>query len=141
LLLSCSLIGFHPSFIRGSSGGLSAESEPWHFLYFFPLPQGQGFIDSNQPPFVIETTDIGKLERTKRTKGEKPKKNAGELAIFDFMSSEDGFRRYLALGEPVALLFEDTDWHIFCTSSQPSECSVEWSELVQSNPPTTSFTK
>ncbi len=73
----------------------------------------KSFIDSNKPPFVVETTDIGTLERTKRTKGEKPKKNAGELAMADFMSSEDGLRRYLAPGEPVALLFEDRDWHVF----------------------------
>ncbi len=73
----------------------------------------KNFIDSNQPPFVVETTDIGKLERTKRARGEKPKKNAGELAIADFMSSDDGLRRYLAPGDPVALLFEDSAWHVF----------------------------
>jgi hypothetical protein len=67
----------------------------------------KSFVDAHQPPFVIETTDIGRLERVKRARGEKPKKNAGELAIADFMSSEEGLQRYLAAGDPVALLFED----------------------------------
>lgn len=71
------------------------------------------FIDGHQPPFIIETTDIGTVERQKRARGEKLKKNAGELAIIDFMSSEDGLRRYLSPGDPVALLFEDSDWHVY----------------------------
>jgi hypothetical protein len=71
------------------------------------------FIDGNQPPFVVEPTDIGMAEREKRARGEKPKKNAGELAIMDFMSSENGLRRFLSPGDPVALLFEDSDWHIY----------------------------
>ena len=73
----------------------------------------KNFIDGNQPPFIIETTDIGKRERVKRIRGEKLKKNAGEIAITDFMSSEDGLRRYLGPGDPVALLFEDNDLHVF----------------------------
>jgi predicted nucleic acid-binding protein len=73
----------------------------------------KNFIDDNQPPFVVETTDIGAQERAKRASGGKPKKNAGELAIADFMSSDDGLRRYLAPGDPVALLFEDSGWHVF----------------------------
>lgn len=71
------------------------------------------FIDRNQPPFIVEPTDIGKMERAKRARGEKPKKNAGELAIMDFLSSDDGLRRYLAPGDPVALLFEDAGWHVY----------------------------
>ena len=71
------------------------------------------FIDANQPPFVVETTDIGTAERAKRARGEKTKKNAGELAIMDFMSSENGLRRYLTPNDPVLLLFEDSDWHIY----------------------------
>jgi predicted nucleic acid-binding protein len=71
------------------------------------------FIDGNQPPFVVETTDIGTAERAKRARGEKTKKNAGELAIMDFMSSENGLRRYLTPNDPVLLLFEDSDWHIY----------------------------
>jgi predicted nucleic acid-binding protein len=71
------------------------------------------FIDGNQPPFVVETTDIGTAERAKRARGEKTKKNAGELAIMDFMSSENGLRLYLTPNDPVLLLFEDSDWHIY----------------------------
>jgi len=68
------------------------------------------FIDANMPPFIIERTDIGRSERDKRLRGERLKKNAGELAIYDFMSSEGGLRRYLGPGDPVALLFEDGGW-------------------------------
>ncbi|MDX3807696.1 hypothetical protein ACXIUS_08910 [Bosea thiooxidans] len=39
-------------------------------------------------------------------------KNAGEIAIIDFMSAEDGLRRYLEPGEPVLILFEDSDWFV-----------------------------
>ena len=67
----------------------------------------KAFIDANQPPFIIENTEIGEQEREKRRTGRKLKKNAGELAIVDFMSSDDGLRKYVALGDPVALLFED----------------------------------
>ncbi len=72
----------------------------------------KAFIDANQPPFVIESTDIGRLEREKRASGLKLKKNAGEIAIIDFMSAEDGLRRYLDPGDPVVILFEDSDWFI-----------------------------
>ncbi len=65
------------------------------------------FIDDHKPSFVIAETDIGNLEREKRRLGQKPKKNAGELAMVDFMSSEDGIGRYLDADEPVAILFED----------------------------------
>lgn len=71
------------------------------------------FIDGNQPPFVIETTEIGSEARAKRSAGERPKKNAGELAMVDFMTSEDGMSRYVATGEPVAILFEDASLRIF----------------------------
>lgn len=67
----------------------------------------KAFIDGNQPPFAIEITDIGQEQRLKRQRGERLKKNAGELAIVDFMSSDEGLRRYLRPGDPVALLFED----------------------------------
>lgn len=72
----------------------------------------KAFIESNQPPFIIEKTDIGQLEREKRARGQKLKKNAGEIAIIDFMSAEDGLRRYLDPGEPVLILFEDSDWFV-----------------------------
>ena len=70
------------------------------------------FIDGNQPPFFVETTDTGREHRAKCDRGEKPKKNAGEIAIADFMSSDDGLHHYLAPGDPVALLFEDSGWFI-----------------------------
>lgn len=73
----------------------------------------KSFIDSNQPPFVIEATEIGEQEREKRRTGKRLKKNAGELAIVDFMSSDDGLRKYVSLSEPVAILFEDTGLRIF----------------------------
>jgi hypothetical protein len=73
----------------------------------------KAFIDGNQPPFVIETTDIGSDARAKRRAGGRPKKNTGELAIVDFMTSDDGLARYLTTGEPVAILFEDAGVRIF----------------------------
>ena len=73
----------------------------------------KAFIDDHRPPFVVEPTDAGIHERARRERGEKPKRNAGELAIADFMSSDGGLRRYLAPGDPVALLFEDRDWFVF----------------------------
>jgi hypothetical protein len=72
----------------------------------------KAFIDGNQPPFTVATTDTGQLEREKRRTGRKLKDNAGEIAIVDFMSSEDGLRKYLRQGDPVAILFEDTDVRI-----------------------------
>jgi hypothetical protein len=73
----------------------------------------KAFVDGNQPPFIIETTDIGEQEREKRRTGRKTKKNAGELAIVDFMSSDDGLRRYVNVGDPVAILFEDAGFRVF----------------------------
>lgn len=73
----------------------------------------KAFIDRNRPPFVIESTEIGRLEREKRASGLKLRRNAGELAIVDFMSSEDGLPKYVAVGDPVAILFEDADMRVF----------------------------
>lgn len=73
----------------------------------------KSFIDGNMPPFFLEETDIGRTERLKRQRGEKLKKNAGELAIVDFMSSEDGLKRYVDARSPVALLFEDAGVRVF----------------------------
>lgn len=73
----------------------------------------KALIDGNRPPFVIETTEIGRLEREKRASGLKLRRNAGELAIVDFMSSEDGLPKYVAVGDPVAILFEDADMRVF----------------------------
>ena len=71
------------------------------------------FIDHNSPPFVMEATDIGEMEREKRLSGRKLKKNAGELAMVDFLSSEEGIGRYLTANEPVAILFEDAGLRVF----------------------------
>ncbi|MCY1666157.1 hypothetical protein [Rhizobium sp. SL86] len=71
------------------------------------------FIDGNSPPFVIERTDIGESERQKRRLGQKLKKNAGELAMVDFVSDEGGLERYLKTNEPVAILFEDAGMRLF----------------------------
>jgi hypothetical protein len=73
----------------------------------------KAFIDGHRPPFEIEPTDIGRTERDKRRSGKKLKSNAGELAIVDFMSSEDGLQKYLRPGEPVAILFEDAGLRVF----------------------------
>jgi hypothetical protein len=71
------------------------------------------FIDNNSPPFVIEPTDIGGIEKEKRLQGKKLKKNAGELAMVDFISSDGGLERYLDANEPVAILFEDAGLRVF----------------------------
>ena len=71
------------------------------------------FIDDNSPPFVIERTDIGEIEREKRRLGQKLKKNAEELAMVDFVSSDGGLERYLKTNEPVAILFEDAGLRVF----------------------------
>jgi hypothetical protein len=73
----------------------------------------KAFIDGNQPPFVIENTEIGEQEREKRRTGKKLKKNAGELAIVDFMSSDDGLRKYVSVADPVVILFEDAGIRVF----------------------------
>lgn len=67
----------------------------------------KAFIDGNQPPFIIETTGVGALERERRSKGGKPKKNAGEVSVVSFLTSADGFRKYVGTGDPVAILYED----------------------------------
>ncbi len=41
--------------------------------------------------------------------GGKRSKNAGEVAITDFMTSETGLIQYLTSKEPVVVLFEDSD--------------------------------
>jgi hypothetical protein len=79
-----------------------------------PCPKDRAvkaFIDGNQPPFVIESMEIGEQEREKRRTGKKLKKNTGELAVVDFMSSDDGLRKYVSVGERVVILFEDA-WSV-----------------------------
>jgi hypothetical protein len=67
----------------------------------------KAFIDAHQPPFKIEDTETGRREREKRRDGLRPRRNAGEVAIVDFMS--DGLQKYLTAREPVLVLFEDSD--------------------------------
>jgi hypothetical protein len=67
----------------------------------------KAFIDAHQPPFKIEDTETGRREREKRREGLPPRRNAGEVAIVDFMS--DGLENYLTASEPVLVLFEDVD--------------------------------
>jgi hypothetical protein len=74
--------------------------------------QVKSFIDANQPPFTIIDTEIGAMLRQRRSAGMKMKRNGGELAIVDFMSSADGLPKFLALGDPVALLYEDSDLRV-----------------------------
>lgn len=65
------------------------------------------FIDTHRPPFVLETTETGSQERRKRSQGLPLRRNAGEVAIVDFMS--DGLEKYLKPKDPVLVLFEDAD--------------------------------
>lgn len=65
------------------------------------------FIDGNPEVFHIEETDTGIAQRERRAAGRPPKRNAGEVAMTDFMT--DGLERYAASGEPVLVLFEDQD--------------------------------
>lgn len=66
------------------------------------------FIDKHAPPFIIERTDSGSAELARRRQGLEPKVNALEIAFTDFMTSDDGLRKYLQSGGPV-LLCGDND--------------------------------
>lgn len=76
----------------------------------------KAFIEDNSPPFVVESTFIGALERQQRQPGMPRRKNIGELAMMDFISDEGGVQRYLRTGDPVLVLFEDQDLTVL---SQP----------------------
>lgn len=56
------------------------------------------FIDGHPNVFRIERTDVGELQKMRRAARQRPKRNAGEIAIADFMS--DGLERYVASGGP-----------------------------------------
>ena len=71
------------------------------------------FIESNQPPFVIEQTDIGTYERERLRAGKPRKRNVGELAMMDFISDSGGVRRYLESNDPLLVLFEDRGLRVF----------------------------
>lgn len=64
-------------------------------------------IDGNPEVFRIEVTETGDLQRSRRAAGQPLKRNAGEVAITDFMT--DGLERYAGTGDPVLVLFEDSD--------------------------------
>ena len=71
------------------------------------------FIEANQPPFVIEQTDIGSYERERLRAGKPRKRNVGELAMMDFISDSGGIRRYLGSNDPLLVLFEDRGLRVF----------------------------
>ena len=73
----------------------------------------KAFIEANQPPFVIERTDIGAYERERQRAGKLPKRNAGELAMMDFISDAGGVRRYLESNDPLLVLYEDRGLRVF----------------------------
>ncbi len=71
------------------------------------------FIETHQPPFVIEQTGVWQDECARRTRRGRKRNHIGELAIADFLNAEDGLRKYLAPGEPVLLLFKDAGFRVF----------------------------
>lgn len=86
----------------------------------------KAFIDGNMPPFIIERTDIGEAEREKRRLGQKLKKNAGELAMIDFVSDEGGLETYLKTDEPVAILFADAGLRGLQQATEPPPDLDRW---------------
>jgi hypothetical protein len=65
------------------------------------------FLGRHKDTFEIVATKTGRREREDISKGMRPSRNAAEVAIVDFMS--DGLEKYLAPGDPVLVLFEDSD--------------------------------
>lgn len=72
----------------------------------------KAFIEAHPGSFIIETTESGEAEIEKRRQGAKPKRNAGDIAITDFLTSDGGLRKYIRSDEPVLLLYEDSDMRI-----------------------------
>jgi hypothetical protein len=70
------------------------------------------FVNAHRDLIVIVETDTWAIERERRARGLKPKRNVGEVAIADYLSDENGLKRDVAYGEPVLLLFEDADVRI-----------------------------
>ena len=79
-------------------------SDPENWLKDFEVKK---FVEGHMPPFVIESTGTGLDARSKRVRGEKLRKNVGDVAIADFMS--DGIEKYVSKSDPVVILFEDKD--------------------------------
>lgn len=69
-------------------------------------------ILSCQPPVVRVPTDVWVTEVERRRVGLKPRSNAGELAVADFLSSDDGLKRYVRTGDPIVLVRGNHDLHV-----------------------------
>ena len=69
-----------------------------------------GISSFGSPSIIVARTDVWNAERTRREAGAGPQKNAGELAAVDFLTSEDGLRRYVEAGEPVVLVLDSGWW-------------------------------
>lgn len=69
-------------------------------------------ILSCQPPVVRVPTDVWVTEVERRRSGLKPRSNAGELAVADFLSSDDGLKRYVRTGDPIILVRGNRDLHV-----------------------------
>jgi hypothetical protein len=79
-------------------------SDPAHYLKDRAV---KDLIDGYPGIFHVEPTETGGLQRARRAAGQPLKRNAGEVAIADFMT--DGLERYAGAGDPVLVLFEDSD--------------------------------
>ena len=76
----------------------------------------KAFIDGHRPPFIVESTFVGTLERQDRSPDRPARRNIGELATMDFFSGDEGARRFLSTGDAMWVLFEDRDLTVL---SQP----------------------
>jgi len=67
----------------------------------------KAFVKDNRPSFSIVETDMGRLKRDRRERGEAPGTSVGEVTIADLMTSEIGLDAWISAGEPVVILPED----------------------------------
>ena len=81
-------------------------SDPTNYPKDYAVKQ---LIDTHMPPFVVESTEKGRHERNRVSNGGKRSNNAGDVAIADFMTADDGLSMYIAQSDPVLVLFEDAD--------------------------------
>lgn len=72
------------------------------------------FLDEYLRP-VIAYTETGQYERTKQN----PRKNAREIAVTDFATSDDGLDTYVASGSQVLLLVDDAELAHYFALRQP----------------------